>query len=63
MTQHIPATLEGVRVLVKGGAGLAGSHIVDHLLKERVEMVSSRHSLSYFLSTSNQPTLTSAIAL
>jgi hypothetical protein len=62
MTQHTPATLEGVRVLVKGGAGLVVSHIVDHL-KERVEMVSSRHPLSYFLSTSNQPTLTSAIAL
>jgi nucleoside-diphosphate-sugar epimerase len=47
MTQHTPATLEGVRVLVTGGAGLVGSPIVDHLREERVEMVSSRHPLSH----------------
>lgn len=39
MTQHTGVALEGARVLVTGGAGLVGSHIVDHLLEEGVEQV------------------------
>ena len=39
MTQHTTASLEGTRVLVTGGAGLVGSHIVDQLLAEEVEQV------------------------
>ncbi len=39
MSQHTIASLEGARVLVTGGAGLVGSHIVDQLLAEEVEQV------------------------
>src|SRR5258708_11735602 len=39
MSQHTIASLEGARVLVTGGAGLVGSHIVDQLLAEGVEKV------------------------
>jgi UDP-glucose 4-epimerase len=39
MSQHTIASLEGARVLVTGGAGLVGSHIVDQLLAEGVEQV------------------------
>jgi UDP-glucose 4-epimerase len=39
MTQHTVNTLEGARVLVTGGAGLVGSHIVDQLLDKGVEKV------------------------
>jgi len=39
MTQHTTASLEGTRVLVTGGAGLVGSHIVDQLLDAGVEEV------------------------